>query len=298
MPTIARLSNTGIFYANTNASVSQFLNGGFDEITSNGFSVSNNFIFVPEMDEITPTSVPLRLQSNKLTVNNIFNEIDQFYTTPVPPLTYTLEIGTKAPVLGAGGQSPFPASGWTSRVSSSVDDAFLNIALPFIFTYNNVGYTNYFPGSNFYITFGAGSSVFSALSAGNPELEKIHISAADNSWQRVSTISSGTNFHRIRVEGTNSTSGTPGSPNLVYELTFFNPNLQSYQNWIELLVGVCVPRPGAISGIYGQRAQLSGGQMVSANASVSANQSYVLIGNSTGDSWTVYTGYNVGGTGY
>jgi len=221
--------------------------------------------------------------------------------TSLPGGVYTLNTGTKAPVLGAGAQSPFPASGWTSIISASGDDANTSVSLPFTWTYNNTGYTTYFPNSNYYVTFGSGSTVFNALSATNPALNKIFFAGADNSWQRVSRITSGTDYSRLRWEGTASTSGTPGNPNMVYELTFFNPSLTSGNPWIELLVGVQARgnnNASVISGLYSSSAKLTGGDLGPSNRGVTANQSYVMVGNSTGTSWTVYTGYYVGGTNY
>ena len=61
-----------------------------------------------------------------------------------PAPVYTLEVGTKAPVLSAGAQSPFPASGWTSIISSTADDANTNISLPFTISYNSNNYTSFF----------------------------------------------------------------------------------------------------------------------------------------------------------
>ena len=212
-------------------------------------------------------------------------------------LPYALQLGTKAPVLGAAGQNPFPASGWTSIVSTSADDTFTSVSLPFTWTYNNTGYTSFFPNSNFYITFGSGSAQYSSLSASSPALNKIYFAATDNSWQRVSSFTSGTNYTRLRFEGTASTGGTPGSPNIVYELTFFNPALTGAVPWLELLVG-SQARVGGISGLYSSTSILTGGSFIASNSNVAANQSYVMIGNSTGTSWTVYTGYRVGNTGY
>lgn len=219
----------------------------------------------------------------------------------LPSGVYTLELGTKAPTLGAGAQSPFPASGWSTIISVSGDDANTNVSLPFTWTYNNTGYTNFFPNSNYYVTFGSGTNQFNGLSASSPALNKIYFAGADNSWQRVSTIVSSTNYRRVRWEGTSSTSGTPGSPNMVYELTIFNPSLTGGNPWVELLVGVQArgnSNPGVISGLYSATAKLTGGDLGPSNRGVTANQSYVMVGNSTGTSWTVYTGYNVGGTGY
>lgn len=212
---------------------------------------------------------------------------------------FTLVAGTKAPVLGAGAQSPFPAGGWTVIVPNSEDDNFREVALPFTWTFNGTGYTNFFPNSNYYITFGAGSSQYSGLSASSPALNKIFFASADNSWQQVSSIESGTSYKRLRWEGTNSTGGTPGSPNMVYELTFFNPAQSGGSALLELLVGVQGRGTSStISGIYSATTKLTGGDLGPTNQGVAANQSYVLVGDSTGTTWTVYTAYHVGGTDY
>ena len=87
---------------------------------------------------------------------------------------------------------------------------------------------------------------------------------------------------------------------MVYELTFFNPITTGGNPWIELLVGVQArgnTNAGVISGLYSSSTKLADlGPFP--NRGVAANQSYVMVGNSTGTSWTVYTGYYVGGTGY
>lgn len=212
---------------------------------------------------------------------------------------YTLSVGTKAPVLGAAGQSPFPATNWTSLVSASADDAFIigGVSLPFTWTYNSTGYTAFFPNSNFYITFGIGSDAYTGLTASVPAVDKIYFAAADNSWQRVSSFTSGTDYKRLRWEGASTTSGTPGSPTIVYELTFFNPTLTGSVPWLELLIGNQA-RSGGISGLYSSSTILTGGSFITSNVNVAANQSYVMVGNTTGTSWTVYTGYSVGGTNY
>lgn len=214
---------------------------------------------------------------------------------------YNLSVGTKAPVLGATGQNPFPANNWTSLVSSSADDASITVSLPFTWKYNNIGRTEFFPNSNYYITFGSGSTVFNSLSASNPGLNKIFFAATDNSWQRVSSYTSGTNYKRLRWEGTAGTSGTVGSPNMVYELTFFNMDLTGGSPWLELLVGSQArgnSSVGVISGLYSASAKLTGGDLGPSNRGVTANQSYVMVGNSSGTSWTVYTGYSVSGVDY
>ena len=88
-----------------------------------------------------------------------------------------------------------------------------------------------------------------------------------------------------------STSGTVGAPNIVYEVTHFNPSLFGGNNVIEVLVG--------------KHARVSGGLFGSANTTnyyvsgtIAANQSYVFDGTSTGNNHTLYTGYYISGTDY
>lgn len=211
---------------------------------------------------------------------------------------YFITSGTKGPALGNAGQSPFPAAGWTELVNSSGDDTFIQLNLPFSITFNNTLYNSFFPNSNFYITFGAGTTQYSGLGPSSPNFNKIFFGGKDNSWQRVSSYALEDKYFRLRWEGNNTTGGTPGSPGIVYELTFFNPSYTNGENWIELLVGNNNMPGQGISGIYGPSSQLTGGQIVPGNVGVAALQSYVFAGDSTGTSWTVYTGYNIGGTDY
>lgn len=211
---------------------------------------------------------------------------------------YAVTNGTKSPALGSGNQSPFPASGWTTLISSSGDDASIQVSLPFSWTFNGTSYNEFYPNSNFYITFGSGTSQYSGLAANSPNLNKIFFGGKDNSWQRVSSFASEDKYLRLRWEGTNSTGGTPGASTVIYELTFFNPIYTNGENWLELIIGNNNMPGQGISGIYSDTAQLSGGQIVPSNVGVAALQSYVLQGNSTGTSWTVHTGKFVGGTDY
>jgi hypothetical protein len=202
--------------------------------------------------------------------------------------SYTRVSGTKAPTLGAGGAS-YPGSGWTGLQNSSSDDANISVTIP-TFTINSTNYTTVFVGSNTYLTFGSGSTAYSSLSATNPPFNKIHIGAADNSYQRVSTISSGTNYTRIRYEGNASTSGTVGSPGIVYEATFFNKTSTGNVPVVEILVG-------NHNRTTGQR-MIASTNTAYASFTLTANQSYVFVGNSTGTSWTIYAGSYMSGTGY
>jgi hypothetical protein len=202
---------------------------------------------------------------------------------------YSIVSGNKAPVYGAGG-GPYPPSGWTGRQNASADDANLSVSFPFTWTINNTGYAACFVGSNTYITFGSGSNVFSSISGSNPALNKIHLGAADNSYQRVSTFSSGANYTRIRYEGNGSTSGTVGSPGIVYECTFFNPSNFGNKNVVEVLVG----NHNRTTGQFG----VANTSTYYASGTIAANTSYVFEGNSTGTAWTIWTNYRVSGTDY
>jgi hypothetical protein len=215
----------------------------------------------------------------------------QMRTPPAgpPPATYTIATGTKAPTLGAGGASPYPSTGWTSVQNSSVDDGYQPISIVSNLLFDTVNYSTVYVGSNTYITMGGGSSNYSGLSASNPSLPKFMTGAADNSYQRVEYISSGTNYTRVRYEGNGSTSGTPGSPGIVYEATFFNSTLTNFPT-VEFLFGNNNRTgPGII---------IATASTALATATLSANQSYVFQANATGTAWTIYTGSYMAGTGY
>lgn len=214
---------------------------------------------------------------------------NSFMTAAPPSSAYEITSGTRAPVYGAGAASPNPPTGYTVRVSTSQDDSNFLFNLGFTFYMAGTGYTGCYPGSNMYVTFGAGSIAFGNLSATNPPYPKFFFMAADNSWQRVSTIVDST-YARVRCEGTASTSGTPGTPNIVYEATFFNPSSFGGNNVVELLIGNN-NRPGALLGAASATSYYTTG-------TPTANQSFVFFGNSAGTSWSLYTGYHVENTPY
>ncbi len=210
-------------------------------------------------------------------------------------LMYRLQLGTKAPTLGAGGATWTP-SGWTSLQNASADDAFVTVTIP-SFIINSTTYTSAFVGSNTYITFGSGSTVYSSLGAAAPALNKIHLGAADNSYQRVAFRNSPRSgaYTRIRYEGAAATSGTLGSPGIVYEATFFNMADTGGIPVVEVLFGVHGRTAGA-SGIASTSAYYA---TPSPAGFYSANQSYVFMANNTsGTAWTIYTGYYLAGTDY
>ena len=125
----------------------------------------------------------------------------------------------------------------TTPTSGNSDDGFWNISLPFTVNFLGGPQTNVFPGTNFYLTFGSGSTVWSGVSISNPNLPKIMWCAKDNSVQRIYHGVEGTapnRTYRIRMEGNASTSGTLGSPGMVCEYTFY----EATPSQIDLQVGV------------------------------------------------------------
>lgn len=124
----------------------------------------------------------------------------------------------------------------TTPTSGDNDDGYWSLSLPFPISFNGIIYTTIFVGTNTYITFGSGSSVYEGLSRSNPALPKIMMSCADNSCQRVYYGSSGSAPNRtyhIRYEGTAAVTGILGAPNMVYEATFY----ESTPNQIDIQIG-------------------------------------------------------------
>lgn len=286
MNTVARLRSDGVLFANL-----------FDEFSSPSRNVSvdqygvfySNTMKEGVFSELSGNT-PMSIVNNKdLKVYNYFDELTGVseVTPPAPSGTYSIVSGTKLPLFGTGGGA-YPPSGWTGIQNATVDDNFLTIALPFTFFIGGTGYTQTFMGSNTYLTFSAGATEYGnngALGATRPPVPKFHFGSADNSYQRVSRFAFGTDYQRIRYEGTAATSGGVGSPNIVLEITLFNPSVMGGRNVLELLVG--------------NHSRLSGPAMV-ANATTSyatytlaQNQSYVFDGNNNGTNWIIYTGYNV-----
>lgn len=218
----------------------------------------------------------------------IFNNL--FYGSFTYRAGYVLTLGTKAPVFGTG-PGTYPPTSWTGLQNVSADDAYIGpVLLPFTFYHSGVGYNSVYIGSNSYLTYGAGSNNYSGLSSSNPALPKYFLGSADNSYQRVSYYSFNADYFRIRYEGTSGTSGTVGNPNIVYEVTHFNPNKTNGNNVIEVLVG----KHGRTTGLFGSANTTN----YWASGTIAANQSYVFVGSATGNNHTIYSGYYMSGTDY
>lgn len=187
----------------------------------------------------------------------------------------------------AGNASLVGSTGMTQIKNASEDDSNFSVTLTwFNFYLDGTAYSNWLPSSNTYITAGTGSNNWSGLSASNPPYPKFHFGAADNSWQRV-WITQGFNYFRVRYEGTASTSGTVGSPNIVYEATFFRPT--STAQYVQIVFGVHSRNTGQFGVANASTYYTTGG-------SITANSSYVIEGNLSGTSWTIYPNSKITGT--
>jgi len=213
-----------------------------------------------------------------------------------PPVGYTLTQGIKAPV-GSAGMTSFN----TNATTGSTDDGFSTRALPFSVNFFGTSYSTAYVGTNTYITFNAGSTLYSGLSLGptpTPALPSIHLGSADNS-SATSYFLTGTNFFRLRYEGWNTTSlsGTQ----IIYEVRFFRQVNVSDDIFIELVFGT----HGQTGGVWGitngvtpatstSFAALTIPQgNVGSTSALAQNKSYVIILNSSGGFKNLYSGYYV-----
>jgi hypothetical protein len=125
----------------------------------------------------------------------------------------------------------------TAPTSGNNDDGFWQINLDFPISYLGNAYNAVYVGTNTYLTFTAGSNAYISLGPSTPNLPKIMWSCEDNSVQRIYYGAEGVapnRTYRIRVEGTASTGGTIGSPNMVCEYVFY----EATPNQIDLQTGV------------------------------------------------------------
>jgi hypothetical protein len=122
-------------------------------------------------------------------------------------------------------------TGWTQIVSNSYDDEFqfLSLGSSFNLGFEGASYNCVEIHSNTYLAFQtscttdpanqvANYSDYSGLTPSNPAKKAIHMCSTDNSYQKVFYKYENSNTQlRIRYEGNNSTSGTVGTPTIVYE---------------------------------------------------------------------------------
>lgn len=115
--------------------------------------------------------------------------------------------------------------------TGSSDDGYWTLTLPFSITFQGTSYSTIYIGTNSYVTFGSGSTAYSALSATNPATPKIMISSGDRQGLRLWYGSEDSNnTYRIRWEGHIAASGGDiNNPSMAWEMIFYNPSaLSSY----------------------------------------------------------------------
>lgn len=149
----------------------------------------------------------------------------------------------------------------TTPTFGDVDQGYWFLTLPWSITYNGSSYNSLYVDTNSLITFG-GISVAQPYS-GNPisptfpAFNKIMIQAANNSCQRIYYGTEGiapNRTYRIRFEGTNFITGNLGSPNMVWEATFYENNIGQ----IDIQIGT-MARSNGLSGTYSSTSLLASG---------------------------------------
>jgi len=182
------------------------------------------------------------------------NTGNRFVTTGVPNGTSSTITNS---ILGpAALTASTPSSPGALTFNGNADDGFWTVPLPFPITFIGTTYNTIYVGTNSYITFGSGSTSYSQLNASNPPFPKIMISCADNSCQRIYYGVEGTapnRTYRIRWEGTSSTSGTLGAPNMVYEAVFY----ENTDNQVDIHTGVNARWTSTSSGYTFTRTNIS-----------------------------------------
>ena len=131
------------------------------------------------------------------------------------------------------------AASLTSAITPSLgnnDDGYWNLTLPFNITYLGATYTTIYVGTNFYLTFTDGSTIYSGISVSSPNLPKIMLCCGDRSVQRIYYGVEGVapnRTYRVRMEGSTGTTGTLGSPTMVCEYVFY----EATPDQIDLQIG-------------------------------------------------------------
>jgi hypothetical protein len=240
-----------------------------DVLTNYNTFIANNFIDSTQKLAINPgfQDVTTYIVSGSINGTNYF----------VPFLAWANQSSSS---LVTGYEGLINPAELTQIVSVSNDDNYVNIPFNFGFKWFGTTYqNNIYLGSNSYVTFGFGSTQYSGLSASNPG-RALHFGSADNSYQIVYTKQMtryGKNAVVIRYEGTNLTSGTPGSPNILVQLTFFE----------DQKINLTIAQHGRL---FGGQVGLSDGVSYQPTYTLAENTSYAISSDANGNNWTVQSG--------
>ena len=215
-----------------NSVIASFSQGPF--ISIEGGDVSAN---IDTQVELPTTGSYTITYTTALDVSNVSNPLTAF--AMLCTITQTPS-GSEAANVSSISNSLLGAASLTASTTpttGSNDDGYWTLALPFNITYLGTTYNTLYPSTNFYLTFGGGSTVWSGVSITNPALPKIMWCAQDNSVQRIYYGTEGVapnRTFRVRQEGTSTTSGTVGFPSMVCEWTFY----ENAPSRIDLQTGV------------------------------------------------------------
>lgn len=147
-----------------------------------------------------------------------------FLPSPGASLSITTSSGTATVGNVASNFLSITSNPITTPSSGNNDDGFYTVSIPWTISFNGSNYDVVYVGTNSYMTFGGGSTNYSNISPSNPALNKICVSARDNSVQRIYTATIGSAPSRqfvIRIQGAAGTSGVLGNPNMEWEYHFF-----------------------------------------------------------------------------
>jgi hypothetical protein len=148
------------------------------------------------------------------------------YATDLKATVITTSTSASATVASISSTilGPLSLTSSTTPTVGDNDDGYWTLTLPFNITYLGTSYNTIYVGTNHYITFTAGSTIYSGLGPATPNLPKIMWACGDNSVQRIYYGVEGTGVtrrYRVRLEGTNSIGGTLGSPTMINEWVFY-----------------------------------------------------------------------------
>jgi hypothetical protein len=215
-----------------NSVIASFSQGPFTSIEGGDVeAVIDENVILPTTGSYTIT------YTTNLNISNVTNPLTAF--AMLCTITQTPS-GSEAATVSSITNSLLGAAGLTASTTPTVgsnDDGYWTLSLPFNITYLGTTYSTIYPSTNFYLTFGGGSTVWSGVSITNPALPKIMWCARDNSVQRIYYGTEGVapnRTFRVRQEGTSTTFGTVGSPTMVCEWTFY----ENAPSQIDLQVGI------------------------------------------------------------
>lgn len=203
------------------------------------------------------------------------------------PVAYSFTIPVYNPTLAANSTTLVGTDNMSLIRDANWDDGSIEFDIPFPFFISGTAFTKWFVGTNTYITAGTGTSVYSGLNASNPALPKFFLGSADNSIQRLYTIS-GNNFYRLRYEGNGSTSGTAGAPGILFEFTFFKPT--DNKQFIQLVFGA----HNRFNGLFNIA---SASTFYASTSAITQNSSYVFESDLQGENWVIHPDSHIIGNG-